>query len=86
MYYGLVYNDNLVAVSSWRKQKNFLYLDRYATSCNVLGGMGKLLKQAKRYAKRNSLEEIITFADKNVSDGSLYELLGFHNDGELKRL
>lgn len=84
VYYGLMYNNTLVAVSSWRKLRNTLYLDRYATSCNVLGGMGKLLKQAKRYAKENNLEEIITFADKNVSDGSLYELLGFHNDGELK--
>ena len=84
VYYGLEHDGSLVAVSSWRKLKNTLYLDRYATSCTVVGGMGKLLKQAKQYAKEKSMNEIVTFADKSVSDGSLYELLGFRYDGEIR--
>lgn len=83
-YFGLYDNDNtLVAVSSWRKNKNTLYLDRYATSCVVVGGMGKLLKAGKELAFNLGCTEIVTFADHQVSDGGLYEKLGFILDKEL---
>lgn len=36
--------DEIVAMSVWRKQKDILYLDRYSTSCHVVGGLGKMLK------------------------------------------
>ena len=43
-YFGLYDSSNtLVAVSSWRKNKNTLYLDRYATSCVVAVGMPPLV-------------------------------------------
>ena len=42
----------LIAVSSWKKNKDILYLDRYATSCTVVGGMGKLLKAGKKFCSR----------------------------------
>lgn len=83
IYFGLYYKDNLLAVSVWRKNKTQLYLDRYATSCNVVGGMGKMLKQGKLYAKQQGLLQIITFADHEVSNGNLYEVLGFDHDKEL---
>ena len=84
-YIGLYdQGGDLVAVSSWRKNKNTLYLDRYATSCTVVGGMGKLLKKGISYAKENGLEKIVTFSDNSVSDGSLYKTLGFTFDGELR--
>lgn len=76
-------NGNIVALSSWRKYKNTLYLDRYATSCVVVGGMGKLLKEGIKYAKNNGLDFLITFSDHQVSDGGLYEKLGFSRDKEL---
>lgn len=83
IYYGLYYNGNLVAVSGWNKNKNSLYLDRYATSQPVVGGMGKLLKYGKKYAKEQGCDRIVTFADHCVSDGGLYEKLGFFHDGEV---
>ena len=83
-YFGLYDTDNtLVAVSSWRKNKNTLYLDRYATSCVVVGGMGKMLKKGKEIAKEYGCTEIVTFADHQVSNGLLYEKLGFILDKEL---
>lgn len=83
-YIGLYDQDsNLVAVSSWRKNKNTLYLDRYATSCVVVGGMGKLLKKGMSYARENGLEKIVTFSDNSASDGNLYKTLGFTFDGDL---
>lgn len=84
MYIGLYHSDDLVAVSVWRKISDVLYLDRYATSMTVVGGMGKLLKAGIRYAQEHGCTKIVTFADHEVSDGGLYEKLGFTLDKELK--
>lgn len=73
----------IVAVSSWRKNKDVLYLDRYATSCAVVGGMGKLLKAGKEFAQEKKCSKIVTFSDHQVSDGSLYKNLGFEEDKEI---
>lgn len=84
LYLGLcVARDDIVAVSVWRKNGTTLYLDRYATSTTVIGGMGKLLKEGKRWAKDNSVDKIVSFSDNEVSDGGLYEKLGFVLDKEL---
>lgn len=80
---GLIYEDSLVAVSSWIKRGDTLYLDRYATSCTVIGGMGKLLKHGLKYAQKNGCTHIITFSDNEVSDGRLYKILGFSMDAYL---
>lgn len=83
-YFGLYdSNNHLVAASAWRKNKDTLYLDRYATSCTVVGGMGKLLKQGEEFAREHGCKQIVTFADHQVSDGNLYEKLGFSHDGEI---
>lgn len=61
VYYALVDKDDLskvYAVSVWRKTGNVLYLDRYATSCNVVGGLGKLLKYGELWAKDNDCDSI----------------------------
>lgn len=84
VHFGLFIGDNLVAVSSWRKNGEKLYLDRYATDRKVVGGMGKLLKKGMQYAVDNGCSVIVTFSDHSVSDGSLYEKLGFRNDGEIR--
>lgn len=65
-----------VAMSVWKKDGDNLYLDRYATSCIVPGGMGKLLKAGQEWGRINNCAQIVTFADLEVSDGSLYERLG----------
>ena len=77
-------DNSLVAVSIWRKNKQDIYLDRYCTSQIVQGGMGKLLKYALEVFKNDGFTQLITFADHAVSDGGLYEQLGFLRDSELK--
>lgn len=75
--------DELVACSIFKKRgENTLELVRYASSCRVIGGQGKILK----YIKTNFPEilKIVTFADHCVSNGNLYESLGFSNAGELR--
>lgn len=84
-YLGLYDNENtLVAVSIWRKNKNSLYLDRYATSMQVVGGMGKLLSYVLKNSDEWKFNEIVTFSDNEISDGGLYKTLGFEKDKELK--
>lgn len=80
--------DEIVAVSIWRKEKDILYLDRYCTSVNVIGGFGKLMKYVKgkilNYNNEKGIDrrivKIVTFADHCVSNGSVYEKLGFTKD------
>lgn len=83
-YFGLSDPDHgLVAVSVWRRDGETAYLDRYATSVNVIGGMGRLLAAGKAWARREGLSRIVTFSDHAVSDGDLYDKLGFTRDGEI---
>lgn len=82
-YLGLLYDDEIVAVSVWRKNGLTLYLERYATSTRVVGGLGKLLKYAEKVYV-DVCEEIVTFASHDVSDGNVYEKLGFRFDKELE--
>lgn len=77
-------DGSLVALSIWRKNKSSLYLDRYCTNKIVIGGMGKLLKSGVAFAQENNLTEIISFADRTVSDGNLYNKLGFTLDKVIK--
>ena len=74
---------NVVAVSAWKKNRDIIYLDRYATSATVIGGMGKLLKAGRQYAMDHGCVSIVTFSDNCVSNGKLYEQLGFVKDKEL---
>lgn len=84
VHMALEHDGDIVAVSVWRKNKDTLYLDRYATSVNVIGGMGKLLKEGIKWGRAEGLTEIVTFADHEVSDGGLYNRLGFSLDKELE--
>ena len=49
-------------------------LNRYATSCRVVGGFSKLLKYAINH---QPWTRIVSFADLRWSDGNLYETTGF---------
>lgn len=86
VYYGLVdhVTGALIAMSVWKKSGTQLRLERYCTSVNVVGGMGKLLKSGIQYAQENNLNKIVTFSDHDVSDGGLYKLLGFTDEKELR--
>ena len=78
--YGLIYNDELVAVMSFIKQKGQHILNRYATSDRVVGGASKLLKH---FQKVNNWSTIISFADRRWSDGNLYKSTGWTLDATL---
>jgi DNA-directed RNA polymerase subunit RPC12/RpoP len=73
--YGL-YNkkDQLVALTEFVNNPKGFLLNRYATSCRVVGGFSKLLS----YFKQNHDWNLIyTFADRRWSNGNLYERTGF---------
>ena len=85
LYAGLVDGaGDLVAVSVWRKNGAHAYLERYCTSQVVVGGMGKLLAYGLSWARLVGVVDIVTFADLSVSDGDLYEKLGFVKDKVLR--
>lgn len=83
---GLYCKGELVAIMSFSKPslskgnkgtfKGVWELNRYCTSCNVIGGAGKLFK----FFQRNYIwKEVFSFADKRWSNGNLYKELGFEN-------
>lgn len=73
--YGLVHAGVLVACMTFIKQPGGVYiLNRYATSCNVIGGCSKLLKHFER---NNDWRQIVSFADLRWSDGDMYFKVGF---------
>lgn len=78
--YGAYYNDELVAAIGFIRHKDHYVLNRYATSCNVVGGFSKLLKHFEREFND---PKIITFADLRWSEGDLYYNTGFNMDGIL---
>ena len=83
---ALKYNNEIVSVMTFGKQrlalgskknnKNEYELQRFASKLNVsvVGGGSKLLKY---FIDNYNPSKIISFADKNWSNGKLYEKLGF---------
>ena len=80
---GLEHGGCLVAVMSLKRtgKPGELRLERYATAAHVVGGQSKLVRHAERAI--SGWSHLITFADREVSDGSLYERTGWVRDGEL---
>lgn len=76
-HYGLFEGDKLVACSTWQKHGDKVYLERYATSCVVVGGFSKVMKHMSTLWASQGIEKIVTFADHEVSDGGLYDQHGF---------
>lgn len=75
---GLYFDGTLVACMGFIKQKHDVcILNRYATNINVVGGFSRLLSHFKAdYAWK----EIVSFADRRWSTGSVYETNGFKCD------
>ena len=72
--WGLLYRDDLVAVAVFRRKKEGVwYLDRYAASASVVGGLDKLMKA-------NGSGEYFTYADHLISAGDLYRKTGWAED------
>lgn len=81
-YVGLRCNGVLVALCCFTKSQQIADWDltRFATSCSVVGGFSKILKNFRR----EHAGSIKSFADLMISDGGLYEKNGFTMDKILK--
>lgn len=78
---GLYDGTSLVACMGLIKHKAGIYtLNRYATSCRVIGGFTKLLSYFKSHY---DWAEIISFADRRWSRGELYSQTGWVLDTTL---
>lgn len=85
LHLGLFCDGQLVAVSTWLFTRDVVYLQRYATSEHVVGGLGKMLKRVIRDdAPQWNAKSIITFASHDVSNGKTYLALGFKSDAVLR--
>lgn len=80
---GLTYNGELVAVMSFttrlsnRGVKSYgevQELARFATSCQVVGGAGKLFKALVAYTGAST---VVSYSDNRLFSGGLYPKLGF---------
>lgn len=78
-YWSLVHNGETVAVMSathWRKKDEW-ELVRYATSCNVVGGLSKLWKHI---VKVNNITRAYSYVDRDLFTGESYGHAGFKYD------
>lgn len=74
--YGLFFQDELVSLMSFRKNKDHYDLQRYAIKLNntILGGAEKLFSN---FIKNIEFDYIITYADRSLFSGKIYDKLGF---------
>lgn len=89
---GLFGNERLLAVALFGKPRQMVRdfdesyvsgeLIRFcsARGIRVYGGLDKLLKAS---ARQFNLRDIMTYSDYNISDGMVYQKLGFEKRGEL---
>jgi hypothetical protein len=89
--YGLYLGGELLALMSFSKPKVFMKGRRYNTDAKqyelsrfcVKGGVsipGAASRLLARFKRDIEYDEIYSFADRRVSDGNLYEILGFKRE------
>lgn len=75
---GLVGPDGqVIAVLTTTRTGTCYRIDRYATSCKVPGGFGKLLSLLRSRVAATGGGLIVTFSDTSWSNGDLYRNTGF---------
>jgi len=76
MHFGLFFQNKLLQVMSFKKDKDSFNLVRFASCLNsqVIGGASKLFKHFQRSVEFCS---VYTFADLSTFSGKLYSILGF---------
>lgn len=77
---SLVCDNEMVAIMTFRKHKRGYELNRFCTSCIVVGGFSKLLKSFRRDHK----ELIVSYIDLRWANGKTYEMVGFKKEKYLK--
>lgn len=76
-YYGLTHDDSLVGVmtvTQWKKKDEWEIV-RYATACNVVGGLSKLWKHI---CGAHQITNAYSYVDRDLFTGSSYYHGGFH--------
>jgi hypothetical protein len=79
--FGLMSDNDLVACMGFIKYNDYYVLNRYASSCNVVGGFTKLLTH---FENKFDKPKIVTFADLRWSGGDLYHNSKFKLDSVLE--
>lgn len=88
--YGLYYKDELVAIMLFSKENNASSksrtswtLQRFCNRLNthIVGGAARLLTH---FCNEHPDGDIISFASHDISNGHLYEVLGFEYAGEMQ--
>lgn len=79
---GLYYNNVLVSIMTFKKDKDTYNLNRFCSNRDVIviGGASKLVK----YFAKNYSNKIYTFSDNCYSYGDLYKKIGFREVYKLK--
>lgn len=72
-----------VAMLSWYRLDNIVYVDKYASSCAVENGLSTLLDQVKKFAVTNGCEKIVGMSNNEYSVDDVYELCGFERFGDV---
>lgn len=81
-YLALKDGDDIRALMAMKRRSNGDWeLTRFATDGIVRGGFSRLFKWFQ--AAHPEVTRVVTFADRGVSDGGLYESHGFVRDGEI---
>lgn len=88
-YFGLIYENKLVGVTSLRfhhRKSKEIVLDRmcFADGVSIVGGASKMLSRCVDWCKNNGFDKIISWSDNRYSQGNVYEKIGFILDGELR--
>ena len=90
LVYGLYYQDSLVSIMCFDKKEGRLNMEETGWNLNrfcnllnhqVIGGASKLLNH---FIKQTNPSRIISYADKDWSNGNLYNVLGFDLINESK--
>lgn len=87
---GLYYKDELVSLMTFGKKRMILNSGSYNINkyellrfCNKLNTsvVGSASKLFKHFVKNYDFSEIITYSNLDISDGNLYKVLGFKEEG-----
>lgn len=84
IYFGLFHEEELVGVMSLGRHnrqiaENLIVLDRFCISYgnHVQGGASKLFSRCIKWARSKKYDQIISFSDNRLTNGHIYEVLGF---------
>jgi len=81
IFLSLTYENIDVAMMVFMKKGKGYYLNRYATSYNVVGGFSKLLSF---FIKKYEFDTLVSFADLRWSVGDLYNKNGWELESTIK--